>query len=171
MAFVSEFTIGPYLESGLNHRALLYWRKTNPVPAFRKQYVRAVEMLVWQVKEGAPWTFNNSGYHLNFYEGKVLAGFAVANGEPRFHPTQKPLWLMHSLIGCHTNPGDTILDPFTGSGTTLVAAKAQGRKAIGFELDERYAQAAAERLAQHSIFDEPTNPAPPIDDLQGELLP
>jgi len=66
----------------------------------------------------------------------------------RLHTTQKPLSLMGELVGLFTDPGDVILDPFAGSGTTLVAAKQAGRKAIGVELDERYCEAAARRLSQ-----------------------
>ena len=66
----------------------------------------------------------------------------------RLHTTQKPLSLMSELIALFTDEGEVILDPFAGSGTTLVAAKQAGRKAIGVELDERYCEAAARRLSQ-----------------------
>lgn len=152
IAFTSEFLIGDYVASGLNHRNLIYWRKTNPTPAFRMLYVRAIEMAVWQVKGKTGWTWNGGGYVPNVYEGKVIAGFTVANGELREHPTQKPLWLMRALIEQHTKPGDLILDPFAGSGTTLVAAKQLGRRAIGIEMNTEYAEAAVRRLAQGVLF-------------------
>ena len=66
----------------------------------------------------------------------------------RLHTTQKPLSLMGELVGLFTDEGETILDPFAGSGTTLVAAKQAGRKAIGVELEERYCEVIAKRLAQ-----------------------
>ena len=64
------------------------------------------------------------------------------------HPTAKPLPLLNDFVTMFTNPGETILDPFAGSGTTLVAAKAAGRKAIGVEMDERHCDTIAKRLSQ-----------------------
>jgi site-specific DNA-methyltransferase (adenine-specific) len=63
------------------------------------------------------------------------------------HPTEKPLALMLDLVRLFTDPGDVILDPYCGSGTTLVAALRLGRRAIGFELNEKYADLARERCA------------------------
>jgi site-specific DNA-methyltransferase (adenine-specific) len=148
VSFTSEFLFAPYMCSGLDHRALLYWRKTNPAPNFRKQIVRAVEMAVWQT-QGGSWTFNAGGYRPNVWEGPILNGFTVENtDEKRVHPTQKPLWLMREWVELFTDPGDLILDPFMGSGTTLRAAKDCGRRAIGIELNETYVQVAIDRLRQ-----------------------
>ena len=76
---------------------------------------------------------------------------AKNGGVCKVHPTQKPLGLIQWCIG---QAGDvaTILDPFAGSGTTLVAARLEGRKAIGIEINERYCEAAANRLAQRTLF-------------------
>lgn len=68
----------------------------------------------------------------------------------RGHPTQKPLNLMLWCIE-HYSPSDTILDPFMGSGTTLVAAKNLGRKAIGIEISEKYCEIAVQRLSQEVL--------------------
>lgn len=68
-------------------------------------------------------------------------------GEQRYHPTQKPVEIMLWSIHQSKDP-QTILDPFMGSGTTLVAAKQLGRKGIGIEIEERYAEIAALRLSQ-----------------------
>lgn len=67
---------------------------------------------------------------------------------PRLHTTQKPLPLMTELVRDFTDEGETILDPFAGSGTTLVAAKLNGRKAIGIEREEKYCAIAAKRLRE-----------------------
>lgn len=64
------------------------------------------------------------------------------------HPTQKPVGILSPLIRYSSPPGGLVLDPFAGAGSTLVAAKANGRRAIGIEADERYVAAAAERCAQ-----------------------
>lgn len=151
IAFTSEFLFEPYVCSGLEHRALLYWRKTNPAPNFRNQIVRAVEMAVWQT-QGGGWTFNAGGYRPNVWDGPILNGYTVQNtGEKRLHPTQKPLWLMREWIELFTDPGDLILDPFMGSGTTLRAAKDLGRRAIGIEVNETYCKVAVERLRQEVL--------------------
>lgn len=73
-----------------------------------------------------------------------------ANGA-RLHTTQKPIQLMQSLVDMFTDHGETILDPFAGSGTTLVAAKSLGRKAIGIEAEERYCEVSAQRLRQEVL--------------------
>ena len=68
--------------------------------------------------------------------------------DPRLHTTQKPLPLMSQLVSLFTDPGELILDPFMGSGTTLVACKNLGRRAIGIEISEDYCRVAVERLRQ-----------------------
>ena len=72
------------------------------------------------------------------------------------HPTQKPLALLERIVQASTNPGDLVLDPFMGSGTTGVAALNLDRKFIGIEMEEKYCKIAEKRLkdagGQHSLF-------------------
>lgn len=70
------------------------------------------------------------------------------NSHLRLHPNEKPVSVLRKLIQLISEPGQTILDPFLGSGTTLVAAKQLSRRAIGIEIEERYCAIAANRLAQ-----------------------
>ena len=77
--------------------------------------------------------------------GSLLA----ENGPARaIHPTQKPIRLMRAVIAMVSQAGETILDPYMGTGTTLRAAKDLGRRAIGIEIEERYCEIAAKRLSQ-----------------------
>jgi DNA modification methylase len=151
VSFTSEFLITEYLHSGFDHRGLLYWRKSNPAPNFRKQIVRAIEMAVWQTK-GNGWTFNAGGYCPNVWEGPVLNGYTCENThEQRVHPTQKPEWLISQWLALFSNPGDLVVDPFCGSGTTLACAKRLGRRAVGVDINEAYAEHAANRLSQSAL--------------------
>ena len=81
-------------------------------------------------------------------------GVVNADGgkQKRVHPTQKPVGLMARIIHLYPKTSETILDPFMGSGTTLRAAKDLGRKAIGIEIEEKYCEIAAKRLAQEVLF-------------------
>jgi len=86
----------------------------------------------------------NGGGKAGIWRHQVEAGH-------KQHPTQKPLRLFSELITQFSNEGETILDPFMGSGTTLRAAKDLGRKAIGIEIEEKYCEIAAKRMAQEVL--------------------
>lgn len=73
-----------------------------------------------------------------------MSGFV--SGETGHHPTQKPIRLMQALIELATQEGQIVLDPFCGSGSTLIAAQSLGRKYIGFEANEAYVKIAEDRL-------------------------
>ena len=118
------------------------WIKTNPVPlnSSRNYLTNAREVALLGVKVSKP-TFH-SKYDNGVYQ------FPICHEKGRFHPTQKPLMLMHQLIEKHSNPGDVVLDTFAGAATTLLAAKKSGRGFIGCELDQEYFDKAKKRLSQ-----------------------
>jgi len=110
---------------------------------------------------GMPNTMINRGM------GSILCCPRVPR-EQRSHPTEKPVKLLSSIISAV--PGTLILDPFMGSGTTVVAAQSLGRKAIGIEIEERYCQIAVDRLAQMPLPLTDTMSHDIIQEKQGELL-
>lgn len=131
-----------FKEIGFNQVKVLTWLKTNPLPANCKiTYVNATEFLVYAVK-GKNATFNIDGMHRGCFEYQVCKG-----KERTEHPTQKPLDLIGEFIKISSNPGQLVLDPFIGSGTTAVAAKSLGRNYLGFDLSENYINIAIDRLA------------------------
>jgi len=133
------------------------WIKTNPMPNFRGvRFTNAHETLVWASKaKGARYTFN---YHAMkaFNDGKQLRSdwiLPIASGRERqkvdgkkAHSTQKPEALLYRVILSSTNPGDVVLDPFFGSGTTGAVAKKLHRHWIGVEREPQYIAVAQRRI-------------------------
>ncbi|MFW2369107.1 MAG: DNA-methyltransferase [Desulforhopalus sp.] len=110
-------------------------------------WIKTSERAFGKFLSDAELAFLSSGYGVfcrKDFENK-------ANSKSRVHPTQKPLGLFKWCIEKHGGNPDLILDPFMGSGTTLRAAKDLGRKAIGIELEEKYCEIAAKRLAQEVL--------------------
>lgn len=142
---------------------IIVWQKSNPMPNMtRRVFTHSVEFVVWAVA-GKGWTFNSE--ELKKVNPDVQKDgspramrdvwiFPVVQGQERLrgeegralHPTQKPLELVRRTIIASTNPGDVVYDPFMGSGTTAVAAKALKRKFIGTELNQKYLDGARSRL-------------------------
>ena len=134
------------------------WRKSNPMPNFRgKRLTNAHETLIWASKsERSKYTFNYEAMKaLN--EGVQMRSdwtFPICTGHERLknargekaHPTQKPEGLLHRVLVATTNPGDVVLDPFFGTGTTGAVARMLGRHFIGIEREAEYRALAAERI-------------------------
>ncbi|MEO1196847.1 MAG: site-specific DNA-methyltransferase [Pseudomonadota bacterium] len=135
------------------------WRKTNPMPNFRgKRLTNAHETMIWAGKsEASKYTFNYEALKaLN--EGVQMRSdwtLPICTGHERLkddagdkaHPTQKPQSLLHRVLVGTTNPGDVVLDPFFGTGTTGAVAKMLGRDWIGIEREDAYRGVAEKRIA------------------------
>ncbi len=137
----------------------IVWRKSNPMPNFRgTRFTNAHETMIWCAKDkDAKYTFNYEAMK-NLNEGLQMRSdwlLPLCTGVERIkgvdgakiHPTQKPESLLYRVLLSATKPGDVVLDPFFGTGTTGAVAKQLGRKYIGIERDADYIAAARERLA------------------------
>lgn len=126
--------------AGFGKIRFIEWLKSNPVPLNSKStYLsNAREAAVSGVKGGRP-TFNSE------YDNGVYR-HPICRDKGRFHPTQKPLNLIKELILKHSRPEDLVLDCFSGSGTTCVAALETGRRFIGCELSKEYWEKSIERI-------------------------
>ncbi len=142
-----SFIIKTMEENNLEVKDIIIWKKSNPMPRnINRRYVQDMEFAIWAVKKGAKWIFHkakDSPYMRSLIETPLVSGSEKMN-----HPTQKSLKLMQKLIDTHTDPGDTVIDPFMGSGTTGVAALQAGRNFIGIELDKSYFDDAVGRLSK-----------------------
>ncbi|MEM6902258.1 MAG: site-specific DNA-methyltransferase [Pseudomonadota bacterium] len=143
------------------------WRKTNPMPNFRgRRFTNAHETMIW-ASQGpeAKYTFNyeamkrlNDDLQMRSdWTLPICSGGERLKGEDgkKAHPTQKPEALLFRAIMAATNPGDVILDPFFGTGTTGAAAKRLGRNFIGIEREIGYRKVAMDRLAKIEPMDDP----------------
>lgn len=119
--------------------ALLVWHKPNAAPFANGVWRGDAEFCIHIREPGATFQGNAE------LKRKVYTHPIIQNG---YHPTEKPLVLVSRYIQIGSNEGDTIVDPYMGSGTTLVAAKNIGRKSIGIETEEKYCEIAATRLRQ-----------------------
>lgn len=135
------------------------WRKANPMPNFRgRRFTNAHETLIWAARsQQSRYTFHYEALKGGNDDLQVRSDWFIplCTGEERLkdaagvkvHPTQKPEALLARVILGTTKPGDVILDPFFGTGTTGAVAKALGRHFIGLERETIYAEAARKRIA------------------------
>jgi modification methylase len=135
----------------------IVWIKTNPMPNFRGvRFTNAHETLIWASKaKGAKYTFNYREMKA-FNCGKQMRSdwsMSICSGRERYrvngkkvHSTQKPVALLHRIISASSKPGDIVLDPFFGSGTTGVVAKQLRRRWLGIERSSDYIDIANNRI-------------------------
>lgn len=127
-------------DAGFVYQNLLAWKKQNATP--NRYYLQCLEFIL-MLRKGAARNVNDMG---------ISNCLSVPNiiGNKR-HPTEKPIALMQVMIEQSTNKGDIVLDPFAGSGSTLVAAKRAERNFIGFEIDPKFYDVANKRLYQEPM--------------------
>jgi modification methylase len=137
----------------------IVWRKINPMPNFRgRRFTNAHETLIWAARSAdAKYTFNYEAMKALNDDLQMRSDWTLAlctgaerlknEGGNKLHPTQKPEALLHRVLLSSTNPGDVVLDPFFGTGTTGAAARQLGRSFIGIERESSYAGAAHERIS------------------------
>ncbi len=146
----------------------IVWRKSNPMPNFRgTRFTHAHETLIWCAKsKDARYTFNYEAMK-NLNEGIQMRSdwtLPLCTGEERLkgddgnklHPTQKPESLLYRVMLAASKPGDVVLDPFFGTGTTGAVAKLLGRKYIGLERDPSYIAGAKARIAKVKPIEDET---------------
>src|SRR5690349_8143003 len=143
------------------------WRKQNPMPNFRgRRFTNAHETLIWASRgANARYTFNYEALKAGNEDIQVRSDWTLAlcTGEERLkgkdkkklHPTQKPEALLARVLLAASRPGDLVLDPFAGSGTTGAVAKRLGRRFIGIEREKTYARAAQARIDKTNVLPEP----------------
>ncbi|OBZ92929.1 modification methylase [Pararhizobium polonicum] len=155
------FRVGATLQD-LNFWILndIIWRKTNPMPNFKgRRFQNAHETLIWASPsaKGKGYTFNYDALKASNDDVQMRSDwlFPICSGGERLkgddgkkaHPTQKPEALLARILMASTKPGDIVLDPFFGSGTTGAVAKRLGRHFVGIEREQAYIDAASERIA------------------------
>jgi modification methylase len=144
----------------------IVWRKANPMPNFKgTRFTNAHETLIWAAKsETARYTFNYQAMKALNDDLQMRSdwSFPICSGGERIkddegakaHPTQKPEALLYRVLLATTQPGDVVLDPFFGTGTTGAVAKRLGRRWIGIERESKYVRVARERIAAALPLDE-----------------
>ncbi|HEX8535730.1 MAG TPA: site-specific DNA-methyltransferase [Allosphingosinicella sp.] len=143
----------------------IVWRKSNPMPNFRgTRFTNAHETLIWASKsEDSRYTFNYRAMKALNDELQMRSDWVIpicSGGERvktegvKAHPTQKPEALLYRVLLACTNPGDIVLDPFFGTGTTGAVARRLGRQWIGIEREQKYVKVARERIASTLELDE-----------------
>lgn len=134
-----------FTPNGWRLRQEIVWNRSNGNMLNARMFVRFDERILWFVREKWKWNQEAVGF------GTVWTVAPMHQSQGKEHPVEFPEQIPKRCILATTDIGDTVLDPFMGSGTTLVAAKRLGRKAIGIELEEKYCEIAAGRLQQGAL--------------------
>ena len=123
---------------------IMVWHKTNPPPKLRRAgFLNSCELICCMWNKGHTWNFSTQKEMHNFFESPVCMG------KERYpHPTQKSLRLLKHILNIASNPGDLVLDPFMGAGSTAVACKQLKRNVIGMEISPTYFAMAKERMGE-----------------------
>lgn len=123
------------------------WHKKNPMPRnMNLHFINSTESWLYFINEGTTGTFNNNGKPVHDYiETATISASERSLGK---HPTQKPIALMKHFVTLLSNPGEIVLDPFMGSGSSGVASLLENRRFIGIELNNEYFNLANNRLCQ-----------------------
>lgn len=131
---------------GLYYKTTGIWHKTNPMPRnMNLHFINSVEAWIYFTNVTHTGTFRNGGKALHdFIESPVAPKKEKQYGG---HPTQKPERVMQHFVETLSNPGDVVMDPFMGSGTTGVVSKRTGRSFVGIELQPDYFQICLKRMA------------------------
>ena len=147
-AFTSYNLLGRWHETfdpAFDTFQFIVWHKTNPPPKLRRAgFLNSCELIVACWDRGHTWNFTRQRDMHNFIEAPICGG-AERVRDP-FHPTQKPLRVLRRLVDLASRPGDLVLDPFMGVGSTGVASVEMGRRFVGIEIDEAYVAAAERRI-------------------------
>lgn len=132
-------------EHGFYYKTVGVWHKTNPMPRnMNLHFINSTECWLYFINEGTTGTFNNEGKVIHdYYETSVTAGKEKKHGS---HPTQKPLDLINHFVKLLSNPGDVVLDPFMGSGSTGVSCELLKRNFLGIELEKKYYELTKTRI-------------------------
>jgi len=166
--FISDRYISSFRDilerAGFSIRTLITWHKTNPAPQVRRHTYCVSTEFAWFVTKDSGHTFNWLGQNEmhNFIEVPIVAGAG------RVHPTQKPVSILKKWIRISSNPGDIVLDPFAGSGSTGIAALELERDFVLIEKEKQYVDIIHERLIQATDFDLSTDTTEPIPQQEGQ---
>lgn len=125
-------------------RQEIIWSRGGSMMFNARMFAVSDERILWMVKPGSTWKWNQESVGF-------LTVWPIGHIENKPHPVAFPTEIPTRCIEATTASGDLVLDPFVGSGTTLVAARQLGRRAIGIEIEERYCEIAAKRLAQAAL--------------------